>query len=96
MSSSEDLRSHAAEASGSGSDGAEDAEMFADDADDSEIDVAQFQTVRSTDSDNAPSSAPSNIEVDEDLEERRTPRPARRALAPLSGNDSPPFQLKAT
>ena len=90
ISSSEDLRTHAAEASGSGSDGAEDAEMFADDADDSEVDAVQSSATRSTDSDHMLNSAQSNVDAGDDVEERRTPRPARRALAPLSGPSSPP------
>nr|CDI53451.1 related to SamB protein [Melanopsichium pennsylvanicum 4] len=88
VSSSEDLRSHAAEASGSGSDGAEDAEMFADEADDSEVDAIQSSATRSTDS--MLTSSQNEAGNDDDLEERQTPRPARRALAPLSGQDSPP------
>ncbi|SPO25895.1 related to SamB protein [Ustilago trichophora] len=90
VSSSEDLRSHAAEASGSGSDGAEDAEMFADDADDSEIDAVQSSATRSNDSNHMLISNQNEAGADDDVEERRTPRPVRRALAPLSGQDSPP------
>ncbi|GAC94122.1 hypothetical protein PHSY_001691 [Pseudozyma hubeiensis SY62] len=91
VSSLEDLRSHAAEASGSGSEGPEDAEMFADDADDSEVDAIPSSTTRSVDSDHMSGSGQVEIDADDDnVEERRTPRPARRALAPLSGPDSPP------
>ncbi|KAJ1033046.1 hypothetical protein NDA16_000325 [Ustilago loliicola] len=89
VSSSEDLRSHAAEASGSGSEGAEDAEMFADDADDSEVDAVQSSAARSMDSDHMLISAQDGVDADDDVEERRTPRPARRALAPLTGQESP-------
>ena len=74
-SSAEDLRSHSGEASGSGSDGADDADMFADDADESECDAsAQPEDV---------------VDMTEDAEDRRTPRPTRRTLAPLSDNDPP-------
>ncbi|SYW83724.1 related to SamB protein [Ustilago bromivora] len=89
VNSSEDLRNHAAEASGSGSDGAEDAEMFADDADDSEVDAVQSSATRSVDSDHMLISSQNAVDADEDVEERRTPRPARRALAPLTSQDSP-------
>ncbi|EPQ30470.1 uncharacterized protein PFL1_01996 [Pseudozyma flocculosa PF-1] len=77
VSSTEDLRGHGGEASGSGSEGVEDADMFADEADDSELDAAAASHRRSTE------------DIVEDAEDRRTPRPTRRALAPLADQEAP-------
>ncbi|PWN54452.1 hypothetical protein IE53DRAFT_365450 [Violaceomyces palustris] len=81
VSSAEDLRSHGGEASGSGSEGAEDADMFGDEADDSEMDMAPGRV--------EPEMAAAAEEPD-DPEDRRTPRPTRRALAPFSEQAPPP------